>query len=109
MTARRLTPWGRTVATAGGLLVGLGLGIGDFPYLLLGGVLLAAVLWERLATVELKVERRLGARAVRAGDRLDVRWTLAWKDGPAVASVHDPVPDPFVLDKGRNLRVLALD
>lgn len=109
MTARRLTPWGRTVATAGGLLVGLGLAIGNFPYLLLGGVLLAAVLWERLASVRVNVERKVGARAVRAGDRLDVRWTMTWTDGPAVASMHDPVPDPFLLDKGRNLRVLSLD
>ncbi|HLE97927.1 MAG TPA: DUF58 domain-containing protein [Candidatus Thermoplasmatota archaeon] len=106
---RRLTPWGRNLATAGGLLVGLGLAIGDFPYLLLGGVLLAASAWHVAAAPRVRLARKLGARAVRAGERLDVQWTVEWSDGPGVVSLHDPVPDPFVLAQGRNLRVLPLD
>ncbi|HEX2021714.1 MAG TPA: DUF58 domain-containing protein [Candidatus Thermoplasmatota archaeon] len=100
---RWLTPFVRTVVTAGGALVFLGLAIGSFPYLLVALLLLGAAFAGRgLEAPRLRVERRLSSRDVRTGDRVDVAIRVDNAGGPAAVSIHDKVPDAFSLEGGSN-------
>lgn len=102
--ARGLTPFGRSVALAGAILLFFGLAFGDYPYLLGALLLLGAAYWSRsLAVPRLRVERRLSAEDARAGEPLDVEVEVVNEGADdAALSLHDRVPDVFLLESGSN-------
>lgn len=100
-----LLPWGRTLLTAGLVALVLGLVLGNFPYLLIGGFLAAAALSARFADAPaVRVERHVDAREVRAGDVVGVRVHAAWTPrAPGALVLHDRVAAPFRLVDGVNV------
>lgn len=100
--AKGLTPFGRSLATAGGALLVLGLGFGDYPYLLCALFLLGLAFWARSHAVPgLTATRALSATQLRAGDALEVAVEVR-ADEAAALSLHDLAPDSFELAEGSN-------
>jgi len=101
----RLLPWGRSLAFAAATLLGLGLALGNYVHLLLGALLAAHVVLSRRFAPEVRLERAVdGAGEPRGGSILGVRLEGAVA-GATVATVHDKLPDGFVLETGSNFRV----
>lgn len=98
-----LTPFGRSVSMAGVALLFLGLILGSYPYLLCALLLLASAFVARgLPDAELLLERGLSRVDVRTGEPLDVDVRLVNHGPPVGITVHDKVPEPFLLEGGSN-------
>ena len=102
--AKGLTPFGRSLATAGCALLVLGLAFGDYPYILCALFLLGLAFWARShAMPGLSATRALSAEQVRAGDSLEVTVEVTSQGpGRAALSLHDRAPDSFELVDGAN-------
>lgn len=100
---RGLTPFGRATATAGALLLLLGLAFGSYPYLLVALLLLGVAYAARnLRPPALEVTRTLSDEDVRAGDPVTVDLDVRNRGDEAGLSLHELVPDAFTLDAGSN-------
>jgi uncharacterized protein (DUF58 family) len=101
---RGLTAFGRSVAFAGAVLLFFGLMFGDYPYLLCSLFLLGVALWSRQTPApQIEIARALSAEDLRAGDPLDITVDVV-NMGPAGAfSLHDKVPDVFLMEAGTNM------
>lgn len=108
---RGLTPFGRTLATSGALLLVLGLAFGNYPYLLCAFLLLGVAFGAKaLPEPRLSVARAISAADIRTGEALDVIVEVRNDDGDAAGvTIHDPVPDPFLLDGGSNFEAAWLE
>ena len=101
--ARGLTAFGRSVGLAGATLLFLGLAFGNYPYLLGALLLWGVALWARLTPApRLEVLRALSADDLRAGDPVDVGVTITNGGAAAAVSLHDKVPDVFLMEAGSN-------
>ncbi|HUR68982.1 MAG TPA: DUF58 domain-containing protein [Candidatus Thermoplasmatota archaeon] len=100
---RGLTTFGRSVGFAGAILLTVGLAFGDYPYLLCSLLLLGVALWSRQQPApEVEVARILSAEDVRAGDAIGVDLTVTNLGAAGALSLHDKVPDVFLMDGGTN-------
>lgn len=100
---RGLTAFGRSVGLAGATLLFLGLVFGDYPYLLGALLLLGVALWARLTPApQIEVARELSADDLRAGDPVDIALTVANPGAATAVSIHDKVPEVFLMEAGSN-------
>lgn len=100
---RGLTPFGRSLATAGGALLFIGLAFGSFPYILCALVCLGVAFGARgLKTPQLRMARRLSADDVRTGEPLGVAVAVHNDGAPTGVTLHDLAPDSFAMDGGSN-------
>lgn len=103
-----LTRAGAGLLGAAAALLATGLALGN--YLLLSLALapaFALLVPATLGQPRVSVRRRLDADAARVGTPVTCTLEVTVGGGPGIVEVHQDLPDPFVLEDGSNLHVLA--